>query len=101
MTITNRRATADRLVGGSTTLASRIDVNSATTEGLGAVRPAEGGLEAGRGGEARARIQSRLLIGLIKPLFPGERVKATLNFERGGDVDIDIDVEPFGRTTPP
>jgi len=28
-------------------------------------------------------------------------VRATLNFEHAGKVDIDIDIEPFGRTTPP
>ena len=103
MTIANRGVTADRLIDGSTTLANRIDVNSLTTEGLGAVRPAEGGLEIKPGEAVKLEPGSNriMLIGLIKPLFPGQRVKATLNFERAGNVDIDVDVEPFGRTTPP
>jgi hypothetical protein len=94
---------ADHLIGGSTVLASRIEVISGTTEGLAAARSGEGGLEI-KPGEAltlQPGTNRILLIGLIQPLFPGQQVKATLNFERAGKVDLDIDVEPFGRTTPP
>jgi copper(I)-binding protein len=103
MTIINKGVTADRLIGGSISIASRIEVNSAATESVGVGRVADGGLEIKPGEAVKLEpgFNQVMLIGLTQWLLPNQRVRATLNFEHAGKVDIDIDIEPFGRTTPP
>jgi copper(I)-binding protein len=41
-----------------------------------------------------------MLVGLKQPLQKGEKVKATLEFEKAGKVDIEYAVEALGATAP-
>jgi hypothetical protein len=41
-----------------------------------------------------------MLVGLKQPLAKGQKVKATLEFEKAGKVDIEYAVEALGASAP-
>ena len=101
--ITNNGSAPDRLVGGSTTVASRFEVHRMVTEdGVAKMRPVEGGLEI----KPRETVELKpgsfhiMLIGLTQAIQPGQRLTGTLVFERAGKVDVEFDVVPVGQGSP-
>jgi periplasmic copper chaperone A len=103
MTISNKGSAPDRLVGGSSAVAGRFEVHSMVMEqGVAKMRPAEGGLEIKSGETVELKPGSLhvMLTGLKRPLEKGQKVKATLEFEKAGKVDIEYAVEPLGATSP-
>jgi periplasmic copper chaperone A len=96
LTITNKGRTADRLIGGSSPVASRIEVHEMTTvDGMTKTRPVEKGLEIKPGQKVELKPGSYriLLFGLKQPLTLGQKVKATLQFEKAGSVEIVYNIE--------
>jgi len=96
LTITNKGRTADRLIGGSSPAASRIEIHEITTvDGATKTRPIEGGLEikAGQKIELKPGSYRVLLFGLKEPFNLGQKVKATLLFEKAGSVEIIYNIE--------
>jgi periplasmic copper chaperone A len=96
LTITNKGRTADRLIGGSSPAASRIEVHEMTTvDGVTKTRPIENGLEIKPGQKVELKPGSYriLLFGLKQPLDLGQKVKGTLLFEKAGSVDIVYNIE--------
>jgi periplasmic copper chaperone A len=96
LTITNKGRTSDRLMGGSSPAASRIEVHEmATVDGATKTRPVQNGLEIKPGQKVELKPGSYriLLFGLKEPLNLGQKVKATLQFEKAGSVDIVYNVE--------
>lgn len=103
LTITNNGAAPDRLIGGSTNVASRFEVHTMVTENsVARMRRVEGGLNI----DPRQTVELKpgsyhlMLIGLTQPLQPGQRVTGTLVFERAGQVDIEFTVVPIGQGAP-
>jgi copper(I)-binding protein len=103
MTISNKGAASDRLVGGSTDVAARFEVHRMDMEnGVMTMRPVEGGLEIKPSETVELKPGSFhvMLIGLKKPLEKGQRVKATLEFANSGKVDVEYTVEAIGAGAP-
>ena len=99
MTITNTGATADRLVGGSTEIASRLEVHEMSMDnGVMKMRPVAGGIEIAPGQTVKLDPSGYhiMFFGLKQPLKQGEHVKATLDFAKAGKVDVDFVVEGMG-----
>jgi len=104
LTITNKGTEADRLVGGSTPVANRFEVHSMEiADGIAKMRPLEGGLEIkpGQSVELKPGALHVMLVGLKQPLQQGDRVKATLVFEKAGKVDVEFSVAAMGAASAP
>ena len=67
------------------------------------MRPVEGGLEikAGQTVEFKPGSFHVMMMGLKQPLEKDQRVKATLEFEKAGKIDIEYSVEAMGATGAP
>jgi len=103
MTITNKGTAPDRLVGGSTSAASGFEVHSMVMDqGVAKMRPVDGGLEIKPGETVELKPGSFhvMLTGLRQPLEKGQKIKATLEFEKAGKVDIEYTVEALGVSAP-
>jgi periplasmic copper chaperone A len=99
MTIKNTGSTPDRLVEGSSDVASRFEVHEMKMEnGVAKMRPVKGGLEIKPGETVELKPGSYhiMFVGLKKPLSAGDHVKATLVFEKAGTVSVDYDVRAMG-----
>ena len=98
LTIRNLGPSSDRLVGGSSPVATQVQLHSMTmTGGVMRMRQASAGLLVAAG--ATAHIQPGdglhlMLIGLRRPLHAGEHLPITLEFARAGAVRADFVVRP-------
>ena len=99
VTIKNNGTTADRLVGGSSDAAAKVEVHEMSMDkGIMKMRPITGGLEIKPGETVELKPQGLHLM-LIKPKNPlkqGDHVKVTLQFEKAGSVELDFDVTGMG-----
>ena len=103
MTITNKGAEADRLIGISSPVASKLEVHQMTMDkGVMSMRPVPGGLEIKPGQTVMLNPESFhvMLMGLKQPLTQGERIKATLDFAKAGKLDLEFVVESMGAQAP-
>jgi copper(I)-binding protein len=107
MTIKNTGTAPDRLIGGSSDAAAKFEVHEMSMDnGVMKMRPIQGGLEIKSGETVELKPQGLhiMFVGLKKQLKPGDRIKATLDFEKAGKVDVDFDVSgkggPPGHDTP-
>jgi copper(I)-binding protein len=99
MTIKNSGSTPDRLVSGSSDVAPKFEVHEMKMEdGIAKMRPVKGGLEIKPGETVELKPGSFhvMFVGLKKPLSAGDQFKATLVFEKAGNVNIDYDVRAMG-----
>ena len=98
MTIKNNGSTTDRLVEGSSDVASKFEVHEMKIEGSVAKMRQVKGLEIKPGETVELKPGSLhvMFVGLKKPLSAGDRFKATLVFEKAGSVSIDYDVRAMG-----
>jgi periplasmic copper chaperone A len=95
LTIENKGTTADRLVGGSTEVAEKLQIQQITMIGGGmAVQPVDAGLGISPGEKVvLAPGGYRLaLLKLKSQLKKGTKVSMTLEFERAGQVTVAFDV---------
>jgi hypothetical protein len=96
LTITNKGKTADRLIGGSSPVASQIEVHEIVdVDGVAKTRAVANGIEIkpGKTVELKPGALRIVLLGLKEPLQVGQRIKGTLVFEKAGSVDIIYNVE--------
>jgi copper(I)-binding protein len=103
MTIVNKGAEAERLIGGSIPGVSRFEVHQMVMDGdVAKMRPVEGGLEIKPGQSTALGPNSFhvMLIGLKQPFQQGQHVKGTLEFQKAGKVDVEFTVESMGATGP-
>jgi copper(I)-binding protein len=103
MTIRNKGAAPDRLVGGSADVAGQFEIHRMSMEGgVMKMRPVEGGLEIKPGESVELKPGSFhvMMMGLKQPLEKGQRIKGTLQFEKAGKVDIEYAVEAMGAMAP-
>jgi copper(I)-binding protein len=99
--ITNTGTTPDRLTGGSAEIARRFEIHEMRMDGgVMKMRELANGVEipAGATVELKPGSYHVMLLGLSKGTAKGERVKASLTFEKAGKVDIEFDVEAVGGT---
>jgi periplasmic copper chaperone A len=96
LTITNKGKTADRLIGGTSPVASQIEVHEIVdVDGMAKTRPLANGIEIkpGKTVELKPGALRIVLLGLKEPLQVGQKIKGTLVFEKAGPVDIIYNVE--------
>jgi hypothetical protein len=99
LTIKNTGTAADRLVGGSSDAAAKFEVHEMSMDnGVMKMRPLKDGLEIKPGETVELKPQGLhvMFVGLKKPLQQGDHVKATLEFEKAGKVDVEFDVTGMG-----
>ena len=99
MKIKNTGSTSDRLVSGSSEVAAKFEVHEMTMEnGIAKMRPVKGGLEIKPGDTVELKPGSFhvMFVDLKAPLTAGDRIKATLVFEKAGTVNVEYDVLAMG-----
>ena len=103
MTIANTGTAADRLTGGSSSVAGRVEIHTMTMENdVMRMRQLEDGLEIPAGGEVTLKPGSFhvMLMDLKQPLKVGERVPLTLTFQGAGTLATELEVRPAGNMAP-
>jgi uncharacterized protein YcnI/copper(I)-binding protein len=102
--VTNNGAAADRLVGGVSDIAGRIEIHEmAMSGGVMQMRPLNAGLElkAGQSLELKPGGYHMMFLDLKRQLKQGETIKATLQFEKAGKVDVTFKVGAVGGASAP
>lgn len=102
LTIVNKGATADRLVGGSFQASSGFELHEMSMDGgIMKMRPT-GPLVIPPGGRLTLDPSAKhiMFTGLRRGLKRGETVEGTLNFEHAGTVPVVFDVEAIGAKAP-
>jgi copper(I)-binding protein len=97
--ITNTGAAPDRLVGGSSDVSSRFEIHEMSMDnGVMKMRPLANGMELkpGQTIELKPGGYHVMFVGLKNALEKGQHVKATLQFEKAGKVDVDFVIEGVG-----
>lgn len=101
--VTNTGAAPDRLLGGATDVASRIETHDMKMEGgVMKMRALAQGIEIAPGAtiELKPGGLHLMLMGLKQGLKAGEAVPATLRFEKAGAVPVTFNVLPMGAPAP-
>lgn len=99
LTIQNSGSAADRLVGGASEIAGRVEIHEmAVKDGIMTMRPLPEGLEVKPGDKAELKPGGYhiMFMELKRPLKEGERVKGTLQFEKAGTVAVEFTVQGVG-----
>ncbi|MCK9919094.1 copper chaperone PCu(A)C [Microbacteriaceae bacterium K1510] len=97
--ITNTGTASDRLVSGSSDAAQRVEIHEMSMDkGVMKMRELSQGLEIkpGETVEFKPGGYHVMLVGLKKPLTQGDDLKATLQFEKAGKVDVDFKIGSIG-----
>jgi copper(I)-binding protein len=94
LVITNKGGVADRLVGGSSPLAARVETHVTLREGeVMKMRPVKGyDVPAGGSFEAKPGGAHLMFVGIKQPFKVGDKVPATLRFEKAGEVKVEFAV---------
>ncbi len=99
MVIVNKAATADRLLGASSSAAARVETHVTENEG-GVFRMREvKGYDVPAGGrfELKPGGAHLMLVDIKRPLKEGERVTFVLRFEKAGEVKVEAPVMRSAR----
>jgi periplasmic copper chaperone A len=102
--VTNNGAAADKLVGGTTDIAGRVEIHDMAMDGgVMRMRPLNAGLEIkpGQTVELSPGGYHVMFMELKRQLKQGETVKATLKFEKAGTVDVTFNVSAVGGASAP
>jgi periplasmic copper chaperone A len=103
MRITNQGQSPDRLIGGSTAFAKRLEVHEmAVVDGVMRMRELTAGIEIkpGQTVELKPGGLHVMFMELVERPKAGESRKTTLVFEKAGKVEIDMTVTPLGNRAP-
>lgn len=101
LTITNKGDTADRLVSISSALSAKAEVHEMSmNDGVMRMRPVPDGviIKPGETVTLQPNGYHIMLVGLKAPLKQGDKVVATLVFEKAGSATLEFDVRPVGAT---
>jgi copper(I)-binding protein len=97
--ITNRGTAADRLIGGTLSVATSVEVHEMSmADGIMKMRRLETGLEikSGQTVELKPGGHHIMFMGLREGLKEGMAVKGTLAFEKAGSIEVEFLVAPIG-----
>jgi copper(I)-binding protein len=103
LTIENKGPVADRLLGGSTDVAGKVEVHEMSmSNGVMVMRPVDGGLTIAPGKTVKLAPGGYhlMLTDLKNPLKQGETVAVTLAFEKAGQVKLTLAVQGVGAQGP-
>lgn len=103
LTIENRGAAADRLVGGSGEIVGKVEIHEmAMNDGVMTMRPLDKGLaiEPGKTVKLAPGGFHLMLMDLKGPFKQGDKVPLTLEFEKAGKVTLSLDVQGVGAQAP-
>jgi periplasmic copper chaperone A len=103
LTIENNGITADRLVSATSPAAAKVEIHEMTTlNGIMVMRPVEDGLAIPPEGRTALAPGSNHLMftGISAPFHEGQRIAATLTFEKAGTIDVTFDVGSVGAKGP-
>ena len=103
LTIENKGATPDRLLGGSGDIAGRVEVHEMTmNNGVMTMRPLDKGLaiEPGKTVKLAPGGYHLMIMDLKTPFKQGDKVPVTLQFEKAGKVTLSLDVQGVGAQAP-
>ena len=103
LTIENRGAAPDRLIGGSGDIAGKVEVHEMSmNNGVMTMRPLDKGLaiEPGKTVKLAPGGYHLMMFDLKGPLKQGEKVPVTLQFEKAGNVNLSLDVQGVGAQAP-
>lgn len=102
MQLRNTGGTLERVIGVSSPVAGRVEMHVTTRDGdVMKMRHVEA-LEIPAGGAVALKPGGThlMLMDLKRPLKEGDRVPLTLKLESGGDVEVELPVEPLGARRP-
>jgi hypothetical protein len=102
LTITNTGNVPDRLVGGLSDVSSHFEIHEMSMEnGVMKMRLLGKGLEIkpGQTVEFKPGGYHVMFVGLKAPFEEGQHVKATLEFEKAGNIAVDFAVRGMGAQT--
>lgn len=91
LTVTNRGTEPDRLVGGSTPAAGRVEIHTMeVVNDVMTMRPVEGGLEIPAGGTVELKPGGFhvMFMEVEEPFQEGDTLSVTLEFEKAGEVEV-------------
>jgi copper(I)-binding protein len=103
LTIENKGSAPDRLIGGSTEVADKVQVHEmATNNGVMTMRPLDKGLtiEPGKTVKLAPGGLHLMMLDLKSPLKQGDKLPVTLEFEKAGKVKLSFDVQGVGAQGP-
>jgi copper(I)-binding protein len=103
LTIENKGAAADRLIGGSGEIAGKVEVHEmAMNNGVMTMRALDKGLaiEPGKTVKLAPGGYHLMMFDLKGPLKQGDKVPVTLQFEKAGKVMLSLDVQGVGAQAP-
>jgi len=103
LTIDNKGSTPDRLIGGSTDVADKVQVHEMTmNNGVMTMRLLDQGLtiEPGKTVKLAPGGYHLMLLDLKSPLKRGDKVPVILEFEKAGKVTVSFDVQGVGAPAP-
>jgi periplasmic copper chaperone A len=103
LTIENKGAAADRLIGGSAEVSDKIQVHEmAVNNGVMTMRPLDKGLviEPGKIVKLAPGGYHLMLMDLKSTFKQGDKVPVTLEFEKAGKVKLSLDVQGVGAPGP-
>jgi len=95
LTLRNSGTATDRLLGGSTPAAERVELHSMTMDGnVMQMREVPAiDVSPGQTVELKPGQLHMMLVGLKTPLKTGDTVPLTLRFEKAGDVKVELKIE--------
>jgi hypothetical protein len=98
MVIRNKAASADRLIGASSPAAARMETHVTMRDGdIMRMREVKGyDIPAGGSFELKPGGAHLMFVDIKQPFKEGERIRATLRFEKAGEVHVEFHV---GRLT--
>ncbi|MBA8899415.1 copper chaperone PCu(A)C [Phyllobacterium sp. P30BS-XVII] len=102
ISITNEAKEADRLLGGSSPAAARVEIHEMKMDGeVMKMRQLADGVEIPAGGtiELEPGGMHLMLLEIKQPLKQGETVPVTLEFQKAGKVQVNLKVEAAGATS--
>jgi copper(I)-binding protein len=103
LTIENKGAAPDRLIGVSGDIAGKVEVHEmAMNNGVMTMRPLDKGLpiEPGQTVKLAPGGYHLMLMDLKNPLKQGDKVPLVLVFEKAGKVNLSLDVQGVGAQAP-
>ena len=103
LTIENKGATPDRLIGGSADVAGKVEIHEMTMDnGVMTMRPLDQGLSIGTGKTVILAPGGYhlMMTDLKSPLKQGDKLPVTLEFEKAGKVNVSFDVQGVGAQAP-
>ncbi len=103
LTIENKGAAPDRLIGGSSDIVGKVEIHEmAMNNGVMTMRPLDKGLviEPGKTVKLAPGGYHLMLMDLKQPFKQGDKVPVTLEFEKAGKVALSLDVQGVGAQAP-